>query len=155
MSPKIFSYGTPPKRKKVALGGLVDDGDFSLNFSAESSAPEDSWVQAPSVASPRRVHDVNRSLSRFLDLKKYGRLSGFELVGFLNNTADLVKDDCPQNQHTPIYWVIPETEQWFCFSQAALHEASAKDAILSVDEWRQLVQAFSKNWRFLGFVHDS
>ena len=82
-------------------------------------------------------------------------LSGYNFNGWLKKTGELVKDACPQSPHTPVYWKMPETGEWFCFSQTALHEAVVKDAILSVDDWKRLVQSFAQNWRFLGFVHDT
>ena len=88
-----------------------------------------------------------------LEVKKYGRLSGFEFVGFLNKEGSLIQDDCPPSPHTPIYWVVPESEQWFCFSQVALHETSAKVALRAVANWRNLVQDFGQNWRYCGFIH--
>ena len=34
-------------------------------------------------------------------------------------------------------------------------KAVVNDAILSVDDWKRLVQSFSQCWRFLGFVHNA
>ena len=48
---------------------------------------------------------------------------------------------------------MPETDEWFCFSQTAVREAVVKDAILPVDDWKRLVQNYSPRWHFLGFVH--
>ena len=42
-----------------------------------------------------------------------------------------------------------------CFSQIAFHESFVKDATISVDAWKRLVQNFAKSWRFLGFIHDA
>ena len=77
-----------------------------------------------------------------MELKKIGKLSGYNFIGWLNKTGDLVKDACPQSPHTPIYWKMQETGEWMCFSQTALHESLVKDAILSVDAWKRLVQKF-------------
>ena len=82
-------------------------------------------------------------------------MESYNFIGWLSKDGKLVKDECPQSPHTPIYWKKPETGEWFCFSQTALHETVIKDAILSVDDWKRLVQSFSHNWRFLGFVNDA
>ena len=112
----------------------------------------------PSAAEPScqfRFDKIKLGESRFIKLKKIGKSSGYNFIGWLNKTGDLVKDTCPQSPHTPIYWKITETNEWMCFSQSTLHKALVKDAILSVDEWKQLVQNFAKSWRFLGFIHES
>ena len=87
---------------------------------------------------------------RFLELKKTGKMWGYNFIGWLSKTGKLVKDECPQSPHTPIYWKKPETGEWFCFSQTALHETVIKDAILSVDDWKRLVIV-----RLAGDVHDN
>ena len=92
---------------------------------------------------------------RFLQLQKTGKLAGYNFIGWLKKTGELVKDACPPTPQTPIYWQKPETGKWFCFSQTALLKAVVKDAILSVDDWKHLVQNFSPTWHFLGFVHDA
>ena len=53
----------------------------------------------------------------------------------------------------PIYSTIPESEDMFCFSHAALDRADAKIALRSIAEWQKLVNDFSASWRFLGFLH--
>ena len=98
------------------------------------------------------LHPVQNN---FLQLQKEGTLAGYDFIGWLKKTGELVKDACPQNRHTPIYWKMPETGKWFSFSSAALREAVVKDAILSVDDWKRLVQKFSPKWHFLGFIHDA
>ena len=91
---------------------------------------------------------------RFLELKRLGKLRGYYFIGWLNETGELVKDMCPHCPHIPIYWKKEETGEWFCLSQTALHETT-EHAILSVDDWKRLMQSFSQSWRFLGFVHDA
>ena len=96
-------------------------------------------------------------ISRFLQLQKNGKLAGYKFIGWLNKTGELVKDACPQSPRTPIYWKMPQTGKWFYFSQTALRgtKALVKNAILSLDEWKRLVQNFSPRWHFLGFIHDA
>ena len=91
---------------------------------------------------------------RFLELKRLGKLRGYNFIGWLNKTGELVKDKCPPCPHIPIYWKMEKTGEWLCLSQTALHETT-EHAILSVDDWKRLVQSFSQSWRFLGFVHDA
>ena len=82
-------------------------------------------------------------------------MSGYKFIGWLNKNGDLIEDESPYSPHTAIYWEIPESNEWFCFSSQALHETVVKDAILPVDDWKRLVDRFSQSWRFLGFVHDA
>ena len=86
--------------------------------------------------------------------KKIGQMSGYTFIGWLDPTGELRKNESPRSPHIPIYWEILESEEWFCFSQQALHETVAKNAILSVDQWKRLVQGFSQSWHFLGFIHE-
>ena len=109
------------------------------------------WTKAQVMAYGKRK--LSLQTRRFLQLQKNGRLAGYNFIGWLKKTGELVKDACPQSPHTPIYWKMPETGKWFCFSQTALLNAVVKDAILSVDDWKRLVQNFSPTWHYLGFVH--
>ena len=102
-----------------------------------------------------RTDHSKLSVSRLLELKKIGELAGYNFIGWLNRNGKLVQDECPQSPQTPIYWKKSKTDEWFCFSQTALHDNVIKHAILSVDDWKNLVESFSKKWRFLGFVHDA
>ena len=109
------------------------------------------WTKAKVMAYGKR--ELPLHTHRFLQLQKNGRLAGYNFIGWLKKTGELVKDACPQSPHTPIYWKMPETGKWFCFSQTALLKAVVNDAILSVDDWKRLVQNFSPRWHFMGFVH--
>ena len=92
------------------------------------------------------LHPVQNN---FLQLQKEGTLAGYDFIGWLKKTGELVKDACPQNRHTPIYWKMPETGKWFSFSSAALREAVVKDAILSVKDrkWTQHHRCFTSGQR--------
>ena len=133
---------------------------FLQNRSREVSAaqnPRQANCAAKPCAPSRRFRQdhVKVRVSRFLELKKKGKLSGYNFIGWLNKTGKLAKEECPKSPHTPIYWKRPESDEWFCFSQTTLMETVEKEAILSVDDWKRLVQSFSKDWSFLGFVHDA
>ena len=89
---------------------------FLQNRSREVSAaqnPRQANCAAKPCAPSRRFRQdhVKVRVSRFLELKKKGKLSGYNFIGWLNKTGDLVKDACPQSPHTPIYWKMQETSE--------------------------------------------
>ena len=56
-----------------------------------------------------QIRKVSRKgVSRFLELKENGKLSGYNFIGWLNKTGKLAKEECPHSPHTPIYWKRPE-----------------------------------------------
>ena len=65
-------------------------------------------------------------------------MSGYTFIGWLDPTGELVKNESPRSPHIPIYWEILESDEWFCFSQQALRETVAKNAILSINQWKRL-----------------
>ena len=67
----------------------------------------------------KQTHKALAEHLKVLKLKKSGELAGYNFIGWLKKTGMLVKDACPQSPHTPIYWKMPETGEWFCFSQQA------------------------------------
>ena len=67
----------------------------------------------------KQTHKALAERLKVLKLQKSGELAGYNFIGWLKKTGELVKDACPQSPHTPIYWKMPETGEWFCFSQQA------------------------------------
>ena len=65
------------------------------------------WTKAKVMAYGKR--ELPLHTHRFLQLQKNGRLAGYNFIGWLKKTGELVKDACPQSPHTPIYWKMPET----------------------------------------------
>ena len=61
----------------------------------DPSLEEMSLGHEMSLKSPQRAANARRSLSRLLDLKKKGKLCGYELTGSLNSAGELVEDQCP------------------------------------------------------------
>ena len=159
LSLKSVSSEIPQKKKQK-----VSERHFSLKSVSDSLEKESSALNASdercsgwrlnAPSRQLRAEHVRLGLSRFLDLKRTGKMSGYNFIGWLDSSGELVKDSSPYSPHAPIYWEIPESNEWFCFSTQALHETGVKDAILPVDEWKRLVDRFSPSWRFLGFVHE-
>ena len=90
--------------------------EFAFIFSVDPGVEETSPGREVSLRSPQRADNARVGLSRLLHLKKQGKLCGYELLGFLNSTGQLVEDQCPQSPYVPRYWSIPEIEETFCFS---------------------------------------
>ena len=124
----VPSVKLPVGLQKTIIAEDFDFGECLAKFGLD-------WTKARGMAYGKRVaHLKGQSHQRFLQLQKSGKLAGYNFIGWLKKTGELVKDACPPSPQTPIYWQKPETGKWFCFSQSALLKAVVKDAIRSVDD---------------------
>ena len=82
-------------------------------------------------------------------------MCGYELLGFLKSTGELVEDQCPQSQHVPFIGQLQKAKKLFVFRKRLLIGPTPKSRYGLLQDGKNLVHDFSATWRFLGSIHNN